>query len=99
MLVKTFQKLKQNPALWRPYFVREQVIDATRAYLKGRGFHEVETPLLLPTPSTEPFLEVFRTELKDDQGHSYQAFLPSSPEFALKKLLSAGSGSVFEICK
>ncbi len=85
--------------MWRPYFVREQVIDATRAYLKGRGFHEVETPLLLPTPSTEPFLEVFRTELKDDQGHSYQAFLPSSPEFALKKLLSAGSGSVFEICK
>ena len=79
--------------------MREQVIDAIREYFKIHGFHEVETPKLLPQPSTEPFLEVFQTELKDDQGHSYQAFLPSSPEFALKKLLSAGSGSVFEICK
>lgn len=79
--------------------MREQVIDAIREYFKSHGFHEVETPKLLPQPSTEPFLEVFQTGLKDDQGNNYQAFLPSSPEFALKKLLSAGSGSVFEICK
>lgn len=97
--MKTFQKLKANPGLWRAYWVREQVIDVIRAYFKGKGFHEVEVPLLLPTPSTEPFLEVFKTELKDDQGHARPAFLPSSPEFALKKLLSAGSGSVFTITK
>ena len=98
-LVKTFQKLKQNPELWKQYWVREQVIDAIRAYFKGEGFHEAEVPLLLPTPSTEPFLEVFKTELKDDQGNRWDAFLPSSPEFALKKLLSAGSGSIFTITK
>ncbi len=97
--MKTFQKLKQNPELWKRYWVREQVIDAIRAYFKGKGFHEAEVPLLLPTPSTEPFLEVFKTELKDDQGHTWDGFLPSSPEFALKKLLSAGSGSVFTITK
>jgi lysyl-tRNA synthetase class 2 len=97
--VKTFQKLKQNPELWERYWVREKVIDAIRAYFKGEGFHEAEVPLLLPAPSTEPFLEVFETELKDDQGNKWQAFLPSSPEFALKKLLSAGSGSVFTITK
>jgi lysyl-tRNA synthetase class 2 len=97
--VKTFQKLKNNPELWNRYWVREQVIDGIRAYFKGRGFHEVQTPLLLPTPSTEPFLEVFQTELKDNQGRKWQGFLPSSPEFALKKLLSAGSGSIFEITK
>jgi lysyl-tRNA synthetase class 2 len=96
---KTFQKLKQNPSLWERYWVREKVIDAIRAYFKGNGFHEAEVPLLLPAPSTEPFLEVFQTELKDDQGHKWQAFLPSSPEFALKKLLSAGSGSIFTITK
>ena len=79
--------------------MREQVIDAIRAYFKGKGFHEAEVPLLLPTPSTEPFLEVFKTELKDDHGHKWDGFLPSSPEFALKKLLSAGSGSVFTITK
>lgn len=97
--MKTFQKLKQNPELWRQYWVREQVIDAIRSFFKSRGFHEAEVPLLLPTPSTEPFLEVFKTELKDDQGHRWDGFLPSSPEFALKKLLSAGSGSVFTITK
>src|SRR5437016_4625286 len=80
-------------------WVREQVIDAIRAYFKSQGFHEVETPLLLPTPSTEPYLEVFETELKDDHGNVWPAFLPTSPEFALKKLLSYGSGSIFEITK
>jgi lysyl-tRNA synthetase class 2 len=98
-MVKTFQKLKANPDLWRAYWVREAVIDAIRAYFKTHGFHEVATPSLLPVPSTEPFLEVFQTELKDDQGAVWPAYLPSSPEFALKKLLSAGSGSIFEITK
>ena len=97
--MKTFQKLKQKPELWERYFVREKVIDAIRAYFKKQGFHEVEVPLLLPTPSTEPFLEVFQTELKDDRGYKWSAFLPSSPEFALKKLLAAGSGSIFTITK
>lgn len=97
--MKTFQKLHQNPERWQPYWVREKVIDAIRRYFKSQGFHEVETPLLLPTPSTEPFLEVFQTELKDDYGRHWDSFLPSSPEFALKKLLSAGSGSIFTITK
>lgn len=97
--MKTFQKLKQRPELWGRYWVREKVIDAIRAYFKGEGFHEAEVPLLLPTPSTEPFLEVFQTQLIDDQGKRWPAFLPSSPEFALKKLLCAGSGSVFTITK
>ncbi len=85
--------------MWERYWVREKVIDAIRSYFKGQGFHEAEVPLLLPAPSTEPFLEVFKTELKDDQGNRWDGFLPSSPEFALKKLLSAGSGSVFSITK
>ncbi len=75
------------------------MIDAIREFFKKEGFHEVEVPLLLPTPSTEPFLEVFKTELVDDQGHKWDGFLPSSPEFALKKLLAAGSGSIFTITK
>lgn len=97
--MKTFQKLKENPDLWPQYWKREEVIDSIRRYFKGKGFHEAEVPLVLPTPSTEPFLEVFKTELKDDSSHRWDAFLPSSPEFALKKLLSAGSGSVFTITK
>ena len=97
--MNTWQHLRRNPKLFSPVFVREKVIDAMRAYFKGRGFHEVETPKLLPQPSTEPFLEVFETQLKFAEGDMHRAFLPSSPEFSLKKLLAAGIGSCFEICK
>lgn len=97
--MKTWQHIKNNSSLLQPFKVREKVIDAIRAYFKGAGFLEVETPKLLPQPSTEPFLEVFQTELKFDDGSKYSAFLPTSPEFALKKLLVAGVGNVFEICK
>lgn len=99
IMPKTFQKLRENPELWRRYHVREIVNDTIRSFFKHEGFHEVETPLLLPTPSTEPFLEVFETKLVDDLGMKWQAFLPSSPEFSMKKLLAAGSGSIFQITK
>lgn len=97
--MQTWKKLKNDSQLWHRYWVREKVVDAIREYFKNQGFHEVETPLLIPNPSTEPFLEVFETRLKFDEGDSYRAFLPSSPEFAMKKLLAAGSGSIFQICK
>ena len=97
--MNTWQHLRQNPKLFRPFFVREKVIDAIRAYFKSEGFHEVATPKLLPQPSTEPFLEIFETQLKFAEGDTYRTFLPSSPEFSLKKLLAAGIGSCFEICK
>ena len=97
--MKRYQQLHEGAKKWEPYWIREKVIDGIRNFFKSEGFHEVEVPLLLPTASTEPFLEVFRTELKDDMGESWNAFLPSSPEFSLKKLLSAGSGSIFTITK
>lgn len=97
--MKTWQQLHQNPQLLYPFRIREKVIDAMRAHLKSQQFLEVETPKLLPQPSTEPFLEVFQTQLKFAEGDTHQAFLPSSPEFALKKLLVAGVGNCFELCK
>lgn len=97
--MKTWQKLKTQPSLFNQYFVREQVIDATRSFFKEHKFHEVETPLLLPQPSTEPFLEVFDTSLVFADGIREQGFLPTSPEFSMKKLLAAGSGNIFQICK
>lgn len=80
-------------------WLREKLIDAIRAYFKGRNFHEVETPLLVNTPSTEPFLEVFETELVDDLGNKEKRYLPTSPEFAMKKMLAHKSGSIFQITK
>lgn len=97
--MKTWQRLRQQPELWSRYLVREQVVDATRAFFKQQGFHEVETPLLVEHPGTEPYLEVFETKLHTEGGKQRRAFLLTSPEFAMKKLLVAGSGNIFQICK
>jgi len=75
---------------------RERIIDAVRRFFKDEGFTEVETPLLVPSPGLEPHLDAFRVESSAPQAALY---LPTSPEYAMKKLLAAGSGSIFQICK
>lgn len=79
------------------YLVREKVVDTIRQYFKGEGFHEVFTPILVSTPSCEPNLEVFETQLRTLTGKKRRGFLIMSPEFSIKKLLAQGVGSCFEI--
>lgn len=79
--------------------VREKVIDTIRKFFKDEGFHEVFTPILVPIPSIEPNLEVFKTELCTSKGVKRNGYLIMSPEFSIKKLLSQGVGSCFEITK
>lgn len=94
-----WQRIKDQPELLKQFLVREQVIDGIREFFKAQGFHEVETPLLVKYPGTEPFLEVFETKLKLADGRQEQAFLLTSPEFAMKKLLAAGMNKIFQITK
>jgi len=54
---------------------------------------------MVPVPSIEPNLEVFETELRTSTGKRKRAFLISSPEYAHKRLLSAGVGNLFEITR
>lgn len=81
------------------YLVREKVVDAIRTFFKGRDFHEVFTPILVPVPSIEPNLEVFKTELRTSKGIKRDGYLIMSPEFSIKKLLAGGIGNCFEITK
>ncbi len=95
----TWLRIRDLPALAAPRLVRERVIDAIRAFFKRRGYHEVETPLLVRCPGMEPYLEVFQTTWKTARGESYVGYLTTSPEYAMKKLLAAGIGPIFQICK
>lgn len=97
--MKTWQKLREHPELLEKYLYREKVIDGLREFFKTRDFHEVETPLLVKSPGTEPYLEVFETEIKFAEGDAERAFLLTSPEYAMKKLLVAGLKNIFQICK
>jgi len=97
--MKTWQRIKKNPKLLDTLFIRETVTDTIRNFFKNEGFHEIQTPVLVPTPSMEPTLEAFETKLTTITGKSKRAFLIMSPEYAHKKLLAAGIGSVFEITR
>ena len=70
--------------------VRAQVEGAIRDYFLSQSFHETRTPLLVPCPGMEPHIRTFRTE----SGAS----LPTSPEFAMKRLLVGGLEKIFQIC-
>lgn len=70
---------------------RARIYRQIRAFFNTRGCLEVDTPLALPTTSTDPNIESF--SLAERPG-----FLQTSPEFAMKRLLAAGSGSIFQIC-
>jgi lysyl-tRNA synthetase class 2 len=96
---KNWQKLKSNAALRERFLLRETVIDAIRLFFKSHAFHEVETPLMVSAPGAEPYLNLFETVLQLPGGASKPAYLLTSPEYALKKLLAANMGSIFEICK
>jgi len=96
-MAKTWQKIKKNPDLLKNYFIREKVIQTIRDFFKKEGFHEVFTPIMVPVPSIEPNLEVFQTELRTAKGIKRKAYLISSPEYAHKRMLAAGVGSLFEI--
>ncbi len=78
--------------------IREAVLDAVRIFFKNQHFLEVETPLFVPSPDPEPKIELFSSEWKIPQGKTLGR-LNGSPEFMMKKLLAAGSGSCFQICK
>lgn len=97
--MKNWQRIKSNPNLLPGFLVREKIIDIIRSFFKTRNFHEVFTPLLVPVPSCEPNLEVFETNLRTSSGLKRRAFLITSPEYSLKKLISAGLGNIFEITK
>lgn len=97
--MKNWQQIKYSPELKAKLLVREQVFTGIRDFFKKASFHEVETPLLVRHPGTEPYLEVFETKIFDDQHNQQQAFLLTSPEYAMKKLIAGGLGNIFQICK
>lgn len=67
---------------------RTTIIRAIRELFWGWGFVEVDTPLMVAAPGQEPFLNPFETSVHDAVGHTHAGYLITSPEYALKKILS-----------
>lgn len=74
------------------------VITAIRAFLDQQGFQEVITPVLSRGIPVEPNLHPFTTDwTATDQSQTL--YLATSPENALKKLLSLGLGNCYALGK
>lgn len=61
---------------------------------------EVETPLLVHSPGMEPHLEAFDTVYHHPgTGVHRRLFLPTSPEFHMKRLLSEGFERIYQVTR
>ena len=98
----------KNPPFWlegvhaarRPRLLaRARIATALRAWFASQGFIEVETAALQASPGNETHLHAFATALHDPGGQSARLYLRTSPEFACKKLLSAGEARIVEFAR
>lgn len=78
--------------------LRAQILDDIRRFFSTRAVLEVETPVLSYSSGTDPQLDFFTTDYCSPPLQ-HTLFLQTSPEFAMKRLLAAGSGSIYQICK
>lgn len=70
--------------------LRATILAKIRKFFALRNVLAVETPLLLPATNPTPYLDNFSCD---------NLYLQTSPEFAMKRLLAAGSGDIYQICK
>ncbi|HEY4141522.1 MAG TPA: EF-P lysine aminoacylase EpmA [Pseudolabrys sp.] len=84
----------------RPYLeARGRIAAGLRAWFASAGFIEVETATLQVSPGNETHLHVFATDLIGPGGERYPLYLRTSPEFACKKLLTAGESKIFDFAR
>ncbi|GAA0854162.1 elongation factor P--(R)-beta-lysine ligase [Aliiglaciecola litoralis] len=79
---------------------RAQVMAQVRGFFALRNVLEVETPMLSQASVTDVNLRAFETRFSHPQSSQEQVlYLQTSPEFAMKRLLCAGSGSIYQLSK
>jgi len=89
----------QPPGLpkWRPSATlealraRASVVRRIRAFFEAREVLEVETPVLSRGATVDPQIDSFST--------CGDRWLQTSPEFAMKRLLAAGSGPIWQLAR
>ena len=92
---------------WRPTATleilrqRAELLKRLRRYFAQQCVLEVETPLLASAGTTDPHIPSFSFSDTGSSGPdgATRRYLSTSPEFAMKRLLAAGSGPIYQVCK
>jgi lysyl-tRNA synthetase class 2 len=85
---------------WLPTATRERLaqraalLATVRQFFESRSALEVDTPVLVNAAVTDVNLRPVELTLGDRR-----LFLQTSPEYAMKRLLAAGLGDVYQLCK
>ncbi|MFM8586134.1 MAG: EF-P lysine aminoacylase EpmA [Gammaproteobacteria bacterium] len=85
---------------WLPSATRERLaqraalLATVRQFFETRSVLEVETPMLVNAAVTDVSLRPVELVLGERR-----LFLQTSPEYAMKRLLAAGMGDVYQLCK
>lgn len=96
--MKNWQKIRQNPAEAIEIIKKtNQINDTIREFFNKREYLEVYTPILVAHPGMEPYLTPFETVAKNTQNQSFPAYLITSPEYSMKKLLAGGLSKIYQI--
>jgi len=83
-----------------PFLRRRALLTAaTRAFFVARHYTEVETAYAVPVPGEEVHLRAWRTRQHAPDGTARDLWLHTSPEFAMKRLLVAGAGPIFQLAR
>jgi lysyl-tRNA synthetase class 2 len=91
---------REEVIMWQPTATlevlkqRAQLLKTIRGFFEVRSVLEVQTPCLSLSTITDPYLEAIEVPYGEQ---SY--YLQTSPEYHMKRLLAAGSGDIFQICK
>jgi lysyl-tRNA synthetase class 2 len=82
--------------LGRALELRAQVLASVRRFFAERGYMEVETPTLVPSPGLDLHLDAFTLA---DPVAGRPAHLSTSPEYQMKRLLSGGVPRIVQITR
>ena len=79
---------------------RAELLGRIRDFFRQAGVLEVETPASSRYGVTDPAIESFVTRYCGPGAAQGEArYLQTSPEFPMKRLLAAGSGPIYQLCR
>ena len=87
----SFECLRQRAAL----------LQRAREFFAARAVTEVDTPVIVNAPVSDVHIQSATVRLSADASARHAApplYLHTSPEYAMKRLLAAGSGHIYQIC-